>query len=127
MKVRPENAIQMIEKKQVIKNTASALEGLSGLIDSLEKRLLGVPHNIAKAPDLSIHHQDIDLISQTVEELRHLLLRLASITSETERISVDDVIIPIRLERLRAIVLSGAAVSDGLSSHNASSSMQLFD
>lgn len=127
MNTRAESATQMIEKKRIIKNTASALEGLGGLIDGLEDRLLGAPLSKGMAPYLSVHHQDIDLISQTVEELRHLLLRLASVTCETERISVNDIITPIRLERLRTIVLSGAAVLDGPSSRNASSSMQLFD
>ena len=51
--------------------------------------------------------QDLDLISQIITELRGLLNRIASQTPENLQVSLDDVLHPVRLERLRQTLLSG--------------------
>lgn len=108
-----ENTIpsQVVASKYVIQNTAIALDALGGRVKKLEERLLNSISEPLCEAQASTAYQDIDLVLQTIEELRNLLARIALQTCENDRILIDDTINPIRLESLRSAIMAGCQPS----------------
>lgn len=121
------NLAPFLDKKRLIEHTATAVGELGKLIDSLEDKLLGTQMDARLNTEKTLVNQDIDLISQTVVELGALLSRLSLHTPENMRVAVGDIVDPIRLERLRAIILTGIPQSHGLGMQQPPQPMQLFD
>lgn len=97
----------LIDQKKLIENTAFAMGELGNIVSRFEAALTEKSQNGQLTEDVVLCAQDLDLISQIITELRGLLNRIASQTPENFQVSLDDVLHPVRLERLRQTLLSG--------------------
>ena len=118
---------QVVASKYVIQNTAIALEALGGRVRKLEEKLLkSITEPLCEA-QASTAYQDIDLVLQTIDELRNLLDRIALQTCENDQVLIDDTINPIRLESLRRSIMAGCHASRKAPFPTEPNPMEFFD
>jgi hypothetical protein len=127
MKTQSNNCpICRIDSTRLIEKTAVALGELGILVYDLEEALIGSLHDARLDQNKALLAQDIDLISQTVSELNALLARMALHTPNNLHLSVKDIVEPIKLERLRQLILSEGKTVQGLRRKHPEA-MQLFE
>ncbi len=117
---------RLIDHKQLIDNAGYAMGELGNLVSSFETTLIDSSQDTTFTTNATLRAQDLDLISQTVNELRGLLIRIASQTPENVNISYNKTLGPIRLEGLRQTLLTGPS-SPQEQPHRQPSAIQLFD
>ncbi|WP_375254825.1 hypothetical protein [Yoonia sp.] len=92
-----------IGTQDLLRNSAHVFGEISHLLSEMEVRLdreTGTSGISANA----LLGQDFDLLSQTVEELRDMFLRLSEISEIDSPVSYADVLAPIKVARLRDLM-----------------------
>ena len=120
------NLTSQIDHKQLLENTALAMNELSIIVRRFEASLIDAPQEVPFSEGAVLRAQDLDLISQTVVELGDFLARLASRTPENLRAPLNEVLGSIRLARVRQILLSGSSAPLAKPYHQ-SHTIQLFE
>jgi len=120
------NLTCQIDHKQLLENTALAMNELSIIVRRFEAGFIDAPQEVSSSQGAGLRAQDLDLISQTVIELRDFLALLASRTPENLRAPLNEVLGSIRLARVRQILLSGSSAPPA-KPHHQSYTIQLFE
>jgi hypothetical protein len=91
----------------VMSNAAVALGDVSQILHNLEVDVATNAINQKSSYLSPIVLQDIDLISQSISELQRLLDRMSTQSTFAEQSVSYDVISPIKLEKLRLLIMHG--------------------
>jgi hypothetical protein len=110
----------------LFRNTAAGLEELGQLIAELESGFIAEKIQMTSHTDQTPILQDIDLALQTIAELGALLLRVSDAPIAQQSVSRQDIVSPMKLERLRDMIGSDGRHRTPLQRDHTKSDMQLF-
>lgn len=128
MKPTPaEDFAPTLDVSTILSNAATGMAELARLVHHLEDAIFDGEDQQTGLLDKPALHQDIDLITQTIAEFRDLITRLAAHTAKEPQLATQDIIAPIRLEKLRNLIAHGESNSTASALKNGPQEIDLFD
>ena len=111
----------------ILSNAAIGMAELARLVHHLEDAIFDDEDQQTGLRNQPALHQDIDLITQTIAEFRDLIIRLAAHTAKEPQLAPQDIIAPIRLEKLRNLIAHGESKSTASALKHGPQEIDLFD
>lgn len=111
---------------EILANSATAMSAIKELVYDIELQFLDRPSRVNIGIPTQPKLQNLDLLSQSIQEVEMLLKRLSTLQLQSIIIQNRDIIAPIRLEYLRNIIRDGAKSIHQLAHNKNGSDISLF-
>ncbi|MDP5361236.1 MAG: hypothetical protein NWP79_03690 [Paracoccaceae bacterium] len=112
--------------KQVLQNTSLCLEGIVVAIKTLEQEILLSHAQSKPCQTTGAKLQSVDFVTQSLEETKRLLERIADDLPTGLSVDLDRVIAPIKLQKLRDQIVARPKQGYDIYNHSLEADVELF-